>query len=78
VAPDAGQIAELEARMMDTGARLLIWEVDPPAETREAIAALGLAQAVVPSLAMPPVTGDFLSGFREGVAELDAALASLD
>lgn len=74
--PDAGQLAELEARMADTGARILIWEAEPPAEARDAVAALGLKQAVVPPLATRPAQGDFLSAFRAGLAELEAVLGT--
>ena len=76
--PGASQLAELERRAAESGARLLIWEAEPPAEAREAVAALGLAQAVVPPLAMPPADGDLLSGLRDGLAELAAALEAMD
>ncbi|WP_298432560.1 zinc ABC transporter substrate-binding protein [uncultured Jannaschia sp.] len=77
VAPDAAQLAALEAARAETGARIFIWEAEPPEAARAAVAALGLAQAVIPPLATPPAEGDFLSAFRDGLAELAAALNSL-
>ena len=75
--PDPGQLATLEARAAETGARLLIWEAEPPAVAREAVAALGLAPADVPPLATAQADGDLLSGLRDGLAELAAALESM-
>ena len=73
-APGAAELANLERVAAETGARVLIWEAEPPAEAREAVAGLGLAQAVVPPLAMPPATGDFVSAMRAGLTDLAAAL----
>lgn len=75
--PDAAQLATLETLVDRTGARVMIWEAEPPAEAREAVAALGLAQAVVPPLVMRPAEGDFLSALGSGIAALEAALATL-
>ncbi|MFO6463489.1 metal ABC transporter solute-binding protein, Zn/Mn family [Jannaschia sp. KMU-145] len=77
VAPDAARLAALKAARAETGARIFIWEAEPPEAARAAVAALGLAQAVIPPLATPPAEGDFLSAFRAGLAELAAALDAL-
>ncbi|PWJ17537.1 metal ABC transporter substrate-binding protein [Jannaschia seohaensis] len=77
VAPEAAQLAELERAAAETGARLLIWEAEPPAAARDAVAALGLAQAVVPALAIPPAEGDFVSAVEAGLVALAEALAAV-
>lgn len=74
-APDAAQLAALEALMAETSARLLIWEAAPPPEARDSVAALGLEQAVVPPLVVQPAEGDFLSAFENGLASLSTALS---
>ena len=76
--PDAAQLAALEALAVETGARVLIWEAEPPAEARDAVDALGLAQAVVQPLAMPPSEGGFVEAMRDGLDALKAALAEVD
>ena len=74
-APDGAQLAALEAKAKETGARVFLWEAEPPAEAREAVGALGLAQVVLPPLAVPPAEGDFVSAMRDGLTALGAALA---
>nr|WP_238941394.1 metal ABC transporter substrate-binding protein [Jannaschia sp. Os4] len=73
--PDADQLAALGALAAETGARVLVWEAEPPDAARAAVAALGLAQAVVPSLAVPPVQGDFAAAMQAGLTDLQAALS---
>lgn len=74
-APGAAMLDELAALAAETGAGVLIWEVEPPEEARDAVSSLGLAQAVVPPLSMPPASGDFADAFAAGLASLEAALA---
>ncbi len=74
--PDAARLASLERLAGETGARVLIWEDEPPAEARIAVDAIGLAQAVVPPLAMPPAGKDFVSAMRGGLEALGAALTT--
>ncbi|GIT93206.1 hypothetical protein JANAI62_36500 [Jannaschia pagri] len=74
--PDAAQLIELRGRMAETGAGVFLWEAAPPDAAREAVAALGLAQAVFPPLAMPPEQGDFLDAFRQGLSDLETALTT--
>ena len=74
-APTAEQVAVLKAEAKANGARVFLWEAEPSAEARAAVAATGLAQALVPPLAMPPASGDFVSALRDGLAALAAALA---
>ncbi len=74
--PDAAQLAALERLSGETGARILIWEDAPPAEARAAVDALGLAQAVVPPMAIPPAGEDLVSAMRGGLEALAEALAA--
>ena len=75
-APDATQLDELAALMSGLDAPVLLWEAEPPAEAREAVAALGLADVVFPTLVGRPAEGDFASAMDESVAALAAALAA--
>ena len=74
--PDADQLAELGRLAAETGALVLIWEAAPPPEAEAAVDALGLAQAVVPPLAMPPDEGDFLSALETAFGALSEAIAA--
>ena len=70
-----GGLAALEALVAETGAVVMIWEAEPPTEARAAVAELGLAQAVVPPLSMPPAEGDFVDAMGASLDALAAALA---
>ena len=71
--PDAAQVEALRALAAERDARVMIWEAEPTPEARAAVDALGLAQVVLPPLAMPPAGGDFVSAMRDGLAALAAA-----
>lgn len=73
-APDAARLAELEALAATLRAPVLVWEAEPPQSAREAVDALRLPQAVMPTLAARPAEGDFLAAFENGLASLRAAL----
>ncbi|WP_316015001.1 metal ABC transporter substrate-binding protein [Roseobacter sp. HKCCA0434] len=77
VAPDADQLAALDALAAETGAQMLIWETEPPAEARDAVAERGLEQVVIPPLSMPPADGDFAETMRTSFDALGAALAKI-
>ena len=77
-APDADQLAELEALVDDTGAQVLIWEAQPPDEARAAIRDLGLADVVFRTLATTPEGSDYVERIREAVHDLANVLASFD
>lgn len=49
--PTDAEIADLRAMVADTGARVLIWEAEPPAAAFEMTSALGLQNVVFPTLA---------------------------
>ncbi|MEL6978239.1 MAG: metal ABC transporter substrate-binding protein [Pseudomonadota bacterium] len=72
-APSAAQLQALSALIAATGARVLIWEAAPPAAAREAVRALGVRDAVFPTLAAAPASGDYETTLRNAVAELRAA-----
>jgi len=71
--PGEADLADLEALVAESGARVLIWEAEPPAEARAAVAALGLRDVVFPTLATSPTSGDFTENFAASVAALAAA-----
>lgn len=77
-APTPEQMAELEARVAETGARILIWEAVPPEAARAAVRALGLSEMVFPTLASVPAEGDFLGVLEASLTELAALLAQAD
>lgn len=77
-APDAGQIAALETMVDETGARVLLWEAQPPEEARAAIRELGLADIVFPTMAVSPDNSDYLQTLGKAVEELSAALKGTD
>ncbi|MCC1492486.1 metal ABC transporter substrate-binding protein [Cognatishimia sp. F0-27] len=73
-APDAAQLADLQALVDQSGARVLIWEAAPPDEARADVAKLGLQDVVFPPLAQPDGDLPFLQAFEAAVARLaDAA-----
>lgn len=76
-APTEAQWDALAALAGETGARILIWEAEPPADARERAAAMGLRDVVFPTLANRPAEGDFVSAMRASLDRL-AALGSAD
>jgi zinc transport system substrate-binding protein len=77
-APDAEQRAALEALMDETGARVLLWEAQPPEDARAVIRGLGLADVVFPTLATTPAGSDYVERFRAAVDDLAEALGAVD
>ncbi len=71
--PDADQLADLAARVAETGATVLIWEGRPPEQALADAAALGLRSVIFPPLARRPASGDFLDGMRRALTDLAAA-----
>lgn len=68
--PTAAQWQDLEARKQDTGARILIWEAEPPADALDMTSDMGLRSVVFSPLAGRPQTGDFLAIMRDQIAAL--------
>ncbi|MEM9344283.1 MAG: metal ABC transporter substrate-binding protein [Pseudomonadota bacterium] len=69
-APTADQLATLEALATETGARVLIWESQPPAEALEATAALGLRNVVFDPLANTVPGTDLLRAYSDSLTAL--------
>ncbi|MEM7718803.1 MAG: zinc ABC transporter substrate-binding protein [Pseudomonadota bacterium] len=75
--PTAKQLAELEARVAESAARVLIWEATPPDAALEAIATLGLQSVVFNPLAHRSSGESFIGSFKAAVVALsDAAMQS--
>lgn len=72
-APDAAQLADLQAKMDGSGATVLIWEAEPPAASREAVQAMGLTSVIFPPLAHAPARGDYLSAMQKALSDLASA-----
>ena len=77
-APDAGQLAELEKLVDETGAEVLLWEAQPPEPARAAIRDLGLIDVVFPTLATAPEGSEYTQRLRLALDELSAALNAVD
>jgi len=71
-APDAAQLAELDALIAQTGATHFMWEATPPADARAAMAERGLTDLVFTTGARQPSEGDFLSLMNDVLDELEA------
>lgn len=76
-APGAAELARLDALARESGARILLWEAEPPREARKAVRDLGLADVVFPTLSTPPADGDYVTAFEAAVEALLAAMAGL-
>lgn len=72
--PDDSQLADLAALVADQNIKVLLWEAEPPAAARQAIAAMGLKDVVFPTLAIPPKDGDLMSIYKQAVSDLGAVL----
>ena len=71
-APDAAQLADLDALIAETGATHFLWEAEPPAAARAAMAERGLTDIIFPTVARRPVEGDFISVMNGVLDELEA------
>ena len=71
--PTDAQLADLQALVDDTDARILIWEAEPSAEAFEATSALGLRNVVFPSLAHADGDRGFVEAYAAGVSDLSDA-----
>ena len=72
-APSAEDLADLQALVEESGARVLIWEAEPPAEALEATAELGLKNLTFRPLARDPQGAEFVEAFRTALSALSAA-----
>lgn len=76
-APGPEQLDALAAMVAETGATVLMWEAEPPQEARRAVADLGLADVVFPTLASLPEGVEYGAAFGRAVDDLAAALRGL-
>lgn len=72
--PTDDQLAELDALVTETGARILIWEATPPAPAIAAAEALNLQSVVFPPLAGQSDDTDYLAVFTRAVTAIAAAV----
>lgn len=68
------QWTALEQQIIETSARMFIWEAEPSPDARDRMAALGLISVVFPPLANSPETGDFLTVMEKALSDLRSAL----
>ncbi|MEL6915347.1 MAG: metal ABC transporter substrate-binding protein [Pseudomonadota bacterium] len=73
-APTPTELEDLANLATGTGARVLLWEAEPPAAAFAATEALGLRNVVFDPMASGPSTGSFITGFDAAVAALAEAL----
>lgn len=72
--PSAQQIADLEAKIAETGARIFLWEAAPSEDALSAVGALGVEQVVFPPLATRPAEGDFIAQMTASIKALGEAI----
>lgn len=68
--PDDAQWQELQDRIEQTDASLLIWEATPPEHALERASEMGLRSVVFSPLATRPSRGDFVSVMRAQIADM--------
>ena len=66
-------VADLKGRIEKSGARVLIWEAEPPASAIDATNALGVKSVVFSPLAKKAPSGTFIDAFSAAVADLAEA-----
>ncbi|QPH54515.1 metal ABC transporter substrate-binding protein [Pontivivens ytuae] len=73
--PSDAEMAGLRMLVAENDASVLIWEAEPPAEARAAIAELGLQDVVFPTLAAPVADTAFSDAFGAAVEQMADAAA---
>lgn len=68
--PTDAEIADLRSLVEDSGARVLIWEAEPPAAAFEITSGLGLQNVVFPTLAQGVEDRTFSGAFAEAIAAM--------
>ncbi len=72
--PTSDELADLEARVQETGAQVILWEAEPPQAAQDAASALGLRNVVFSPMAKPAEGQGFIDAFSGAVQNLaDAA-----
>ena len=65
-------LAQLDEKIADHPAKLLVWEAEPVAETKTLLTGRGIESEVFVPLAETPASGDYLSVMNENLARLEA------
>jgi zinc transport system substrate-binding protein len=65
-------LAQLDEKIADHPAKLLVWEAEPVAETKTLLTGRGIESVVFAPLAETPASGDYLSVMNENLARLEA------
>lgn len=73
--PSEDDLADLAALIEETGARILIWEAEPPPAAIEATNALGVESVVFPPLAVSASNDPFPTAFDAALSALSDAIA---
>ncbi|PJI84661.1 zinc transport system substrate-binding protein [Yoonia maricola] len=71
--PTDAEIADLQALVDETGARILLWEADPPDAAFEITAALGLKNVVFAPLAHGVEGHSYFESFTDALSEMAEA-----
>lgn len=74
-APTADELDSLKALVANTGAKVLLWEAEPPASAFDAVAELGLESVVFPPLARVPSSDAFFVSLKSSLTALADALS---
>lgn len=75
--PEESQWISLQQVATGNGSRLMIWEGDPTAVTRDRLNAMGIQVVVFNPMANIPEEGDFLIGMEQNVRYLERVAAGL-
>ena len=75
--PEEGQWTSLQQVAARNGSRLMIWEGDPTAVTRDRLNAMGIQVVVFDPMANLPEEGDYLTRMENNVLRLERAVAGL-
>lgn len=76
-APTDEDLQDLAGLAAETGAKVLIWEAEPPAGAQDAVAELGLTSVTLPPLAQRPADGAFFEVLGSQLSALAKALSEV-
>jgi len=71
--PEDALWVQLKAVLREHPAKIMIWEADPPAETRQRLLELGIESVVLQPGGNKPSVGDLLDLFRAGISAIEGA-----
>ncbi|WP_341367915.1 metal ABC transporter substrate-binding protein [Yoonia sp. BS5-3] len=73
-APSDTELADLETLVAKTGAKIILWEAEPPAAAIDAATALGLQSVIFPPMAQSDGNGTYLEALTTSIEALSAAV----